>query len=513
MELFRQVVLLVAVAATVVGLGRWLRVSQREHYIAGAVSRFAWRWWKLHGTNRAIFAAMALAAAGSYFFWPLALLAAAGAAMGPQGLKLRGRTSRLVWTRRLGLLTFALATLGGLALWLCAALGWAAPAVAVAAVTLPLICDALAALLKPVETLLARRWLTSATQRLNRVNPARVAITGSYGKTTVKNYLRHLLEGAFATVATPASFNNTAGLCRTVNEHLTAGTQVFVAEMGTYGRGEIAAMARWVAPSVSVLTGIGPVHLERFGTLEAIVAAKCEIFATSTTAVVNVDAPMVAFEADRLAASGIDVWRCSAVDHTDADVYVGPWGNANGSGEAAVVVRGSVLGTFASAEVSPTNVACAVAAACALAVPPDVIATRLADLPTTPNRRAVSLSASGVTVVDDTYNSNPLGAAAALDLLDSLEAAQRAVVTPGMVELGSEQTRANAAFAAAAANVADHLVIVNETNRASLTSGAAAGRCAVHYAPNRDAAVRWVRHNLRSGDAVLYENDLPDHYP
>lgn len=513
MDTLRQIVLGVALGAILVGLVRWLRIAQREHYIAASCARFAWRWWKLNGANRAVFVAMLLAAAGSYWFWPAALVAAAGAAVGPMGLTLRGRTSSLVWTRRLGSLAFAVVAAGGLALALCAALGWAAPAVGVAAVMLPLICDAMTAALKPFEALLARRWLTSASDRLNQIDPVRVAITGSYGKTTVKNYVRHLTEGTFATVATPASFNNTAGLCRTVNEHLAAGTQVFVAEMGTYGRGEIRAMTRWVKPTVSVLTGIGPVHLERFGTLENIVRAKCEIFSTSTTAVVNVDAPMVAFEADRLAASGIDVWRCSAVDHTDADVYVGPWGTANGSDETAVVVRGNVLGTVGAAEASPTNVACAVAAACALDVPPDVIAGRLADLPTTPNRRQVSLSASGITIIDDTYNSNPLGAAAAVELLGTLEAAQRTVVTPGMVELGSEQSRANAAFAATAAEVADHLVIVNETNRAALSAGAAGGQCEVHYASSRDEAVRWVRHNLRSGDAVLYENDLPDHYP
>lgn len=513
MAVFRQGVLLVAVAPTLVGLARWLRVTQREHYIAGSATRFAWRWWKLNPANRAIFAAMTLAALVSYWLWPLALVASLGAAVGPLGLTLRGRTSRLVWTRRLGLLTFALFVVVGLALALSAALGLAAPAIAVAALSLPALCDALAALLTPVEALLARRWLSSATSRLNLIDPTRVAITGSYGKTTVKNYLRHLLDGTFATVATPASFNNTAGLCRTVNEHLTAGTQVFVAEMGTYGRGEIAAMARWVKPSVSVLTGIGPVHLERFGTVENIVTAKCEIFSTSATAVVNIDAPMLAREATRLAASGIDVWRCSAVDHTDADVYVGPWGSTNTSGEPAVVVRGTVVGSLAAAEVSPTNVACAVAAACALAVPLEVIASRLSALPVTPNRRAVSVNSSGITVVDDTYNSNPLGAAAALELLGSIEAAQRAVVTPGMVEMGVQQATANAEFARAAAEVADHFVIVSETNRAALSAGALSASGAVHFAPNRDEAVRWVRHNLRSGDAVLYENDLPDHYP
>ena len=79
--------------------------------------------------------------------------------------------------------------------------------------------------------------------------PSTVAITGSYGKTTTKLYVRHLVAGQRTVLASPASFNNTGGLARTLNEHLTPGTEVFVAEMGTYGPGEIRAMCAWVRPT------------------------------------------------------------------------------------------------------------------------------------------------------------------------------------------------------------------------------------------------------------------------
>ena len=78
-----------------------------------------------------------------------------------------------------------------------------------------------------------------------------MAITGSYGKTTTKVYLAHLLHGSSTVVASPASFNNRAGLSRAVNEHLVPGTEVFVAEMGTYGPGEIAELCRWCPPRTS----------------------------------------------------------------------------------------------------------------------------------------------------------------------------------------------------------------------------------------------------------------------
>jgi UDP-N-acetylmuramoyl-tripeptide--D-alanyl-D-alanine ligase len=118
----------------------------------------------------------------------------------------------------------------------------------------------------------------------------------------------------------------------------------------------------------------------------------------------------------------------------------------------------------------------------------------------------------GFAIIDDTYNANPAGAAAALAMLDGV-AGQKVVVTPGMVELGSRQKDENRAFAAAAAAVADQLIIVGRTNRRSLAAGASGGKADVLEVGRRQGAVDWVKSHLGPGDVVLYENDLPDHYP
>jgi UDP-N-acetylmuramoyl-tripeptide--D-alanyl-D-alanine ligase len=126
----------------------------------------------------------------------------------------------------------------------------------------------------------------------------------------------------------------------------------------------------------------------------------------------------------------------------------------------------------------------------------------------------VSQAAGGFTIVDDTFNSNPAGAASALDLLLKKGAGGKtAVITPGMVELGPVQDQENQAFADLAASRVDHLVIVGRTNRAALQRGSANGKASVTVVDSRNDAVDWVRANLGPGDAVLYENDLPDHYP
>jgi UDP-N-acetylmuramoyl-tripeptide--D-alanyl-D-alanine ligase len=178
-----------------------------------------------------------------------------------------------------------------------------------------------------------------------------------------------------------------------------------------------------------------------------------------------------------------------------------------------VLVAGGEIARIDAAGVFPMNVACAVGAAYAAGADLDTIAARVGDLPAVEHRAQAAVGASGITVIDDTYNANPAGARASVDLLVALGAGTTALVTPGMVELGPVQAEENRAFAAYATTRVDHLVIVGETNRRALSAGASDGPASVLGVRTRDDAVAWVRAHLSSGDAVLYENDLPDHYP
>ncbi|HEX3947805.1 MAG TPA: UDP-N-acetylmuramoyl-tripeptide--D-alanyl-D-alanine ligase [Acidimicrobiales bacterium] len=503
----------IAVAAAVLALApaglRWLRVAQREHYLDGATSRFALRWWASEPGNVALLV-VALAGVVLSARWPLAALApAAVAVIGPLHLSLRGRTSRLVVTRRLRSLGAVWLVLQAVVVVVGVLLG--APAIFAAAgiVVVPALVDLSCAVMAPVERRLSARFVEAAAGRLRRVAPTVVAITGSYGKTSTKNHVAHLLAGTRSVVATPASFNNRAGLARAVNENLSDGTEVFVAEMGTYGPGEIRDLCRWCPPELAVITAIGPVHLERFGSEEAIARAKAEITEGASTVVLNVDDPHLTALADRLAAGGGPaVVRCSAADPT-ADVCV------RRDGEAVTVTvagREVVSELPVDGGVQPGNLACAVAVALRLGVPEEALASRMASLPAVPNRLTSARAPSGVLVIDDTFNSNPAGARAALALLASTPASRRrVVVTPGMVELGPRQGPENQAFAAAACEVVTDFVVVGRTNRRALLRGAGPLRPVV--VRTRPEAVTWVRTHLGPDDAVLYENDLPDNYP
>jgi UDP-N-acetylmuramoyl-tripeptide--D-alanyl-D-alanine ligase len=487
---------------------RWLRVAQREHYLAGSTSRFAWRWWA-HGFPAPGMAVVALAGAALAFAYPAAALpTAAMVIVGPPNLGIRGRTAPLVFTRRLRFLAAVWIVFQAIVIVVGIVVHRAAPLAAFGACGVPILIDGAAALLSPLERRLVTPFTTSAQTRLGQVAPVVVAITGSFGKTSTKQHVTHLVSGSRTVVASPASFNNRAGLARAINENLTAGTDVFVAEMGTYGKGEIAELCRWCPPAIAVITAIGPVHLERFKTEEAIVVAKSEITVPAHTVILNVDDAPLAALADRLAAPGTKVVvRCSAIDPA-ADVYVEAT-----DGAIAVHVDGMLVGAgiVAPGSVQPTNLACALAVARAVGVPLDLAVSRIAALPTVPNRLASGEAPSGVWVIDDTFNSNPRGARAALNELAAHgRGGRRAVVTPGMVELGPRQFEENRTFAEAIAQVATDLVIVGQTNRRALRAGSAPLQPI--YVRTREEAVAWVRATLGPGDAVLYENDLPDHY-
>ena len=485
---------------------RWLRVAQREHYLPWTTTRFAIRWWKLGAVN--LFAlTMAFAAViSSVWFAAGAILTAVLAAFGPFGLGLKGRTSSLAWTRRLQTLSALHLLLSLTVLTTLRVIDIGAFGYALLSLAAPILVDLALAILRPIEQRAANRYVLQATTTLERIDPVRVAVTGSYGKTTIKGYIRHLLSDNYSVVASPASFNNSAGLSRAVNEHLTEGTEVFIAEMGTYGPGEIADLVKWVQPSISVLASIGPVHLERFGDLDTIVSSKSEIFSSSRIAIVNIDAYGLDTEANRLQASGITVLKCSS-ENAAANIFV------TADTGLSISIDGREIARNLKSDAVPINVACAIAVAVSLGVAEERIVERVGALPVPEHRRQLLTSPSGIEIIDDTYNSNPAGVAVALSTLSQLQAQRKAVVTPGMVELGSRQSAENRRLGVDASLIADDFVIVGKTNRAALTNGARDGTARVHFVANRQEATEWVRKNLTQGDAVLYENDLPDHYP
>jgi len=497
------VVQLLCLVAALVGLPRWLRVAQREHYLPGSSSWVANLWASVDPRTRYVgLLGPALLVVGVLTTPWIYLGAAAVSLVVPIGLPFRGRTSPLHWTSRVRRLAGLIAAI---VLVLCLLLPFTA---AFAAVALPFIVDLGLAVTRPVEERLSRRFLLQAKEKVATVQPTVVAITGSYGKTSTKNYLAHLLASTRSVLASPASFNNAMGLSKAVNDALLPGTEVFIAEMGTYGPGEIEALCRVFPPDIAVLTAIGEMHLQRMKTRQGVLAAKAEITQGARAVVVNANDDLLRQLADDCARRGQQVIRCSVTD-VGADVALV---------DGHLHVDGEDLGAVELPETAvPGNAAVALGAALALGADLRLLLRQLADLPTVAHRLEAVAQPGGSWILDDTYNSNPAGAAMAVRR--AVELAGRSggrahVVTPGMVELGEVQAERNEQLArdVAQSGVAT-LVVVGRTNGAALVEGASGRSTEVVEVADRAAAVALVEQRSVPGDVVLFENDLPDHYP
>ena len=502
------ITILLGVVAAVPIAGRWLRVAQREHYIAPWVTRLAWLWLTKRPINLVI--AILVALLGLLALYPdfggLAASAIVIVGFLPYGLGIRGTSAKLAWTDRLRrLLAVWIVLVAVIGTGLTLVLGGAG--IVFTLLLAAPITDLALAILKPVEKRLSRKWMLSARKRLKQVQPTVVAITGSYGKTSTKGYVAHILSGSFSVVASPASFNNLMGLSRAVNDRVIPGTEVFIAEMGVYGRGEIRELSESFPPDIAAITTIGEAHLARMGSREVIFQAKSEITEKARIVVLPIDEIELAGLAALCRTQGKRVVTVSTVPGSDADVVV--------DAEAGTVTVHAVTAPVSIPAVGhAVNLAVAVGIGVSLDMDFSTIAKRLSHLPDSRHRAEIQEGPSGVLIIDDTYNSNPVGAERALEgaaLLAAERGGRLLVVTPGMVELGSVQFARNRAFAASIAEKGGDLFAVARTNRAALVEGSAGGT--VRLFGTRVEAVAAALDQAGERGVILYENDLPDHYP
>ena len=502
----------------------YLHLFQQEEYDTGRFARWivANRAWdrRLSLVLLALFAAELIATRWTVPAWLFPALAGAaclGAAAIERDPRRRAKKplAMTARARRIYAVALALAVLLGIAAALAGPLiiGWL---VAVQLVPLALLAANL--LLAPLEARVQQRYWQDAHDKLRRLAPTVIAVTGSYGKTSVKHILGHVLETAAPTLITPGSVNTAMGIARIICERLQPHHRYFVVEMGAYGIGSIARLCALTPPTLGIVTAIGKAHYERFKSLEAVAQAKFELAeaACGNGGTVVVAADTLAFAAP----------RNFIARHAAAVVTVGAEAGADFAIEAltqeADGVRASVRWRGREYELRAPlyglhqgrNIALAFAAAASLGLAPDDIVAALQSTPQIAHRLEVKHQPDGTVLIDDAYNSNPVGFASALALLDTLRPndGRRILVTPGMVELGSAHDAEHAAIGRLAAAHADILVAVAPRRVAPLAAAfaaAAPAREIVSCAGFAEARA-WLDRNLTPRDVVLIENDLPD---
>lgn len=383
--------------------------------------------------------------------------------------------------------------------------------------------------IKPVEYLYRIYIIKKATRRLQQYKKIRViGITGSYGKTSVKHILSQILSTKYKTVATPESYNKMLSIARVILSQVNSETEILIIEMGAYKRGEIAEICRMVKPQIGIITGITIQHLERFKTLENIKKAKYELISSLPKdgfAVFNMDnaGSKELYEKCGINKSGYTIDE-TQIESTSENTFFSLFGER---------VRTTLLGRH-----NVLNILAAVAVAKYLGLTNEEVAKRIPFLSPAPHRLELIRGENQSLIIDDAFSSNVEGYKAAFGLVKNYQNYPKVLVTPGLVELGKNQSEENFKMAVEAADTFDFAVVVNLVNRAPLLNGFLEKGWTLYNPTREENESRWTvafrgvvkdkivfvaddlnsaTRNIfpkitRNASIILLENDLPDIY-
>jgi UDP-N-acetylmuramoyl-tripeptide--D-alanyl-D-alanine ligase len=383
-------------------------------------------------------------------------------------------------------------------------------------------------LMTPVETFFRRRFIQQAKHTLADIHPVVIGITGSYGKTSTKTYLTHILNGRFKAYATPKSYNTLMGVCLAINSDLAHdySTDYFICEMGAYIPGEIQAICDLTHPTISIVVEVGPQHLERFGSIENVARAKYEIIRAlppDGVGVFNWDNSYVrqmyerGYPATRLAVSR-EIDPANALP--DGPRFIASNITETVDGLAFAVTdmatgASEFFNTGLLGQHTVTNILLATAVAVHEGMSLRDVARRVRSLQPAESRLTRQTTAQGITIINDAYSANPVGAAQALRVLGMHTSGRRLLITPGMVELGDLMESENHKLGEAAAQYATDVILVGEGQTAPIKAGLLAAGFPqenLQVVSTLSESIKWYQSNLKPGDTVLFLNDLPDTY-
>lgn len=379
----------------------------------------------------------------------------------------------------------------------------------------PLVFSLIIGIVNVFEKLNNLRYEKSASKTLDKEELIKIAITGSYGKTSVKNMLAEMLKSKYNVLSTPASYNTPMGIAKTVSQ-LDASHDVFIAEMGARRVGDIKKLMKIVKPQYSILTAVNNQHLETFKTFENIFKEKSLVvsmlsgdgFAVINDKLKDSFHDYVEGKTNRLRQHMFAGFDEGSYVYAK-DVYVGGEGSF-----FTLVIDGEehkaatrLLGAH-----NIENITLAAALASALFIEPEAIVNAIAVLEPVPHRLEL-VEGNGIQIIDDSFNSNPDAARCSLEVL-SMFNGRKIVMTPGLVELGKAETDENYILGREIARVADVAMLIGKKRvdiiRRGILDNGFQGE--IYCYDTLKAAEADFVNRLHLNDVLLILNDLPDIY-
>lgn len=376
-------------------------------------------------------------------------------------------------------------------------------------------------LMKPVERAIQNGFKKQARNKLASMPHLKVvAITGSYGKTSTKFVIDAFLKERMSVCVTPGSYNTPMGICKVINNDLEATHQVLILEMGARYEGNIKELCDIARPDISVVTNVGLAHLETFGSQEAVAREKATLareLKPGGTLILNGGDPIVRKMGDnrtdiKRVITGEDsgqIWADQQTVNrkgTSFTLHI----REDGS-ETTTPVNTPLLGDH-----NIQNMVQAAAVARLFDIRPETIAVAASRME--PVEHRLELKQQGdLTVIDDAFNSNPVGAKNAVEILASFQTGNRIIITPGMIELGDLEEEKNREFGKQiGASGIELAILVGKERTKPIYEGImevkSGSKPELKVVSTLFDANEELQKYARPGDVVLYENDLPDSY-
>ena len=367
---------------------------------------------------------------------------------------------------------------------------------------------------KPVEKIVYLYYKVKAISKLKKLDIPVIGITGSYGKTSTKNFLNDILSVKYNVFATPKSFNTPYGLMNSINNHLDKFTDLFIAEMGAFKIGEIRQNCNLVHPKYGIITTIGKAHLDTFKSQKNIQKGKFELVEAlpeNGLAILNHDDE---YQVNYKIKNPVKV-KWIGIDSLDVDLHAKNIKVTNmGTTFECKFKNDDNIYKFQTKLLGKHNIYNileGILLGYELGLTIGELQRGVSSIK--PVEHRLELKKYGdITLIDDAYNSNPVGSKRALEVLSLMEGT-KIIVTPGMIELGSEQYDLNYKFGEYISDVCDYIILVGKNQTKPIYDALLKNK----YDKEKIFIINDVRdafplmNKLKSGKTyVLLENDLPD---
>ena len=365
----------------------------------------------------------------------------------------------------------------------------------------------------PLENLVKKSFENKARDIIDGMdNLIKIGITGSFGKTTTKNVVTDIIGDSFYTLMTPASYNTPMGITRTIREHLKPIHEVFVCEMGADHVGEITYLMDFIKPKYGIVTSIGPQHLNTFRSMDNIINEKMQMIEKlpeDGVGIIYLDNEYIRNYPIQNKCKIISV----GIKNEEAD-YVAKNIKYSKDGSKFTVTINKHKYSFETVLLGVhniKNILIGIALAVELGIPVEDIQSSVRNIKYVEHRLEVK-KINNYTFIDNAFNSNPEGSKMSLDVL-SMMPGKRVIVTPGLIDLGTEENRYNYEFGSYMKDKADFVILVGEKQTEHIHRGLKESGYDMENVlvmKSVKEAFDYVYKHFSSKDTILLENDLPD---